>query len=380
MRRAIRLAMNGRGRVEPNPMVGCVIVKNGQIIGEGWHKEFGGPHAEPNALADCIARCHDPRGATTYVTLEPCCHTTKKTPPCAPTLIQAGIDRVVIGCVDPYHEVNGGGVTQLQSAGIRVDRSSLEAQAKQLIAPFIATIVQRRPYVTLKWAQTADGRMAGPGGRRLQISNQTSMRIVHQLRARCDAIMVGIRTVTSDDPLLIARGVPDPRMLTRVVLDPDLQIPLTSRLVSTVVEHPLIVYCRPTAFEASDRAAVRTTLQSMGVQVVAVPEADRRLSIPDVFRDLGSRGVTHLLVEPGPSLAAGMLWSDLAQRVWVFRSPNRLDDEHAPKAPPQVRYWDTGRLNLDGDVLTEYLNLQSPLFFAPEPSADFILAAQSPSS
>src|SRR5256714_3438527 len=150
MHRAIRLAMNGRGRVEPNPMVGCVIVKAGKIIGEGIHEHFGGPHAEPNALASCT---ESPQGASVYVTLEPCCHTNKKTPPCTPRLIEAKLARVVIGCLDPNPEVNGNGVRMLREAGIQVDGSVLEAEAKQLIAPFPARGNHNRPDVTLKWAE-----------------------------------------------------------------------------------------------------------------------------------------------------------------------------------------------------------------------------------
>src|SRR5437763_505869 len=150
LRRAIRLAMNGRGRVEPNPMVGCVIVKNNRVIGEGYHQQFGGPHAEPNALANCV---ESPHGATAYVTLEPCCHANKKTPPCTPRLIAAKIARVVIGCLDPNPDVNGQGVAMLRAAGVMVEGPVLESEAKQLIAPFIATTRYRRPYVTLKWAQ-----------------------------------------------------------------------------------------------------------------------------------------------------------------------------------------------------------------------------------
>src|SRR5215212_9724063 len=156
LRRAIRLAMNGRGRVEPNPMVGCVLVKNGRVIGEGYHQQFGGPHAEPNALASCT---ESPEGATAYVTLEPCCHTNKKTPPCAPRLIEAKIARVVIGCLDPNPDVNGKGVAMLRKAGIHVDGPVLEGPAKQLIAMFRANLMSR-PYVTAKWAQTADGKVA----------------------------------------------------------------------------------------------------------------------------------------------------------------------------------------------------------------------------
>src|SRR6476659_6992614 len=153
LRRAIRLAMNGRGRVEPNPMVGCVIVsRDGRVIGEGYHQQFGGPHAEPNALASCT---ESPEGATVYVTLEPCCHTNKKTPPCVPALVAAKIARVVAGSVDPNPDVNGQGLDQLRAAGIVVTQAVMEESAKQLLAPFIARVVYDRPYVTLKWAETA---------------------------------------------------------------------------------------------------------------------------------------------------------------------------------------------------------------------------------
>src|SRR4051794_35005175 len=197
LRRAIRLAMNGRGRVEPNPMVGCVIVKNGSTIGEGYHREFGGPHAEPNALASCA---ESPEGATAYVTLEPCCHTNKKTPPCTPRLIEAKIARVVVGRLDPNPDVNGKGLEMLRAAGIQVDRApdELESEANQLVAPFFGHTVFHRPYITLKWAQTADGKVSGAGGARLQISNDGATRAVHWLRGRSDAILVGVNTLLTD--------------------------------------------------------------------------------------------------------------------------------------------------------------------------------------
>src|SRR5687768_16410958 len=230
MRRAIRLAMNGRGRVEPNPMVGCVIVKNDRVIGEGYHGEFGGPHAEPAALAACT---ESPEGATAYVTLEPCCHTNKKTPPCTPALIAAKIARVVVGSVDPNPDVNGQGLDELRAARIRVTQGVLEESAKQLLAPFIARVVYDRPYVTLKWAETADGKVAGPRGERLQISNEKSTRVVHELRARSDAILVGINTVLTDDPMLTPRDVPTTRRIIRAVLDARLRIPMSCKLVRT---------------------------------------------------------------------------------------------------------------------------------------------------
>jgi diaminohydroxyphosphoribosylaminopyrimidine deaminase/5-amino-6-(5-phosphoribosylamino)uracil reductase len=378
MRRALRLAMIGRGRVEPNPMVGCVIVRDGAVIGEGYHEQFGGPHAEPNALADCIVKDDDPRGATAYVTLEPCCHTNKKTPPCAPRLIEAGVARVVIGCLDPNPDVNGNGVAALRAAGIRVDGPvpGAEAECRQLIAPFIARTQHSRPYVTLKWAQTADGKIAGPGGKRLRISNDYATRIVHRLRARCDAILVGVNTVIADDPLLTARGVPHARPPARIVLDRNLRTPADSRLVRSAQDVLTLVLCE-------DRAKLEhffrlRQLDDAGVVVGSFASLSLAGAVGALGRTQlpGHPAPTHLLVEPGPTLAAGFFADNLADRVWVLRSPTALNELDAPSATPiPPHFVKTGRLNLDGDTLTEYLNPQSPLFFAPSQSADFLLTA-----
>lgn len=414
LRRALRLAMNGRGRVEPNPMVGCVLARDGQIIGEGYHQQFGGPHAEPTALADCRRRGNAPAGATAYVTLEPCCHTNKKTPPCAPRLIEAKVARVVIGCLDPNPEVNGAGAEMLQAAGIEVVGpeaaepwgrevctarvgSTLEGEAKQLIAPFLARVrhnrygrndcyshTHGRPYVTLKWAETADGKIAGPRNARLQISNEASSRLVHQLRARSDAILVGIQTVVSDDPMLTARGVPDPRPLLRAVLDPRLEIPIGGKLVASANEHPLTVYCGQEVFR--DRPGVVATLRGYGAEVVPVPGHERHLDLSEVLAHLGGLGATHVLVESGGRLAASLMGprparygggGGRADRVWVFRSPRRLDDDFAPSATAiPDHYVRVGDLDVAGDALTEYLGHP----YAAVPSADFVLAADAASS
>lgn len=371
MRRAIRLAMNGRGRVEPNPMVGCVIVsKDGRVIGEGYHQEFGGPHAEPNALASCT---ESPAGATAYVTLEPCCHTNKKTPPCAPRVIEAGIARVVVGCLDPNPEVDGKGLAMLRAAGVRVDGPVLEGEAKQLIAPFIARTQLGRPYVTLKWAQTADGKVAGPAGKRMQISNERSMRLVHELRARSDAILVGINTVLADDPLLTARGADGARPLVRAVLDSELRLPLISRLVATRGKSPVVVYSGEYGVQEEQNRL--DALRRAGVEVVALPStsADRPI-LTHVVQDLAGRGASHVMVEPGPTLAASFFAeTDLVDRVWVFRSAKRVDDVTSPSAAEIPGYFaESGRVEFDGDMLTEYLNPQSPVFFANAASADFV--------
>jgi diaminohydroxyphosphoribosylaminopyrimidine deaminase/5-amino-6-(5-phosphoribosylamino)uracil reductase len=364
MQRAIALAMTGRGRVEPNPMVGCVLVREDAVIGEGRHEYFGGPHAEPNALASCK---QSPKGATAYVTLEPCCHTNKKTPPCVPRLVAAGISRVVVGCLDVNTDVSGKGVAQLREAGIAVDVGMLEAECKQLNAAYMAGVLHHRPYVTLKWAQSADGKVAGPGGRRRTISNSASLRAMHALRDRCDAILVGIRTVERDDPLLTARGVEPSRPLLRVVLDSDLRLSPESQLARTADVSPVLRYC-------SDRA-----VEQPGGRITTIPVASAggRLSLPAVLTDLHHRGVTHLLVEPGPGLARTFFAANLADRVWVVRSLNSIGDESAPAAET-VSFPAAAEVNLEGDVLSEYLNPTSAVYFAPEVSADLVLTQQRP--
>jgi diaminohydroxyphosphoribosylaminopyrimidine deaminase/5-amino-6-(5-phosphoribosylamino)uracil reductase len=373
MRRAVRLAMNGRGRVEPNPMVGCVIVKDGRAIGEGYHQQFGGPHAEPNALAACT---ESPAGAAAYVTLEPCCHTDKKTPPCVPKLVEAKVARVVIGCIDPDPRVNGRGAEQLRGAGIEVTSGVLDAECKQLLAPFIAYVVQQRPYVTLKWAQSRNGMVAGRMGRRVKITGDASDRIVHELRARSDAIAVGTNTVLNDDPLLTARASFASRNPARVVLSNSLKLPETSRLVQSARQHPLWVFASAASVAANEPLVGR--LRAAGVDVTPLPDHDGRFSFADVLAHLHARAVVHLLVEPGPTLTRYFLARGQADRVWVFRSNNDFEEDGAlaiSSAPP-VDYPATGRLAVDAaDTLAEYLNPDSAVYFTPEPSADFVLAS-----
>lgn len=399
MREAIALAMQGRGGAEPNPLVGCIIVKDGRVIGRGCHERYGGPHAEPNALAACT---ESPAGATAYVTLEPCCHTNKQTPPCVPRLIEAKLARVVIGCADPNPLVAGRGIAQLRAAGIEVTVGALEDEAKQLAAPFFARVLHGRPYITLKWAQTADGKIAGPGGRRLQISNATSSRVVHELRGRCDAIVVGVNTVVADDPLLTVRGVTPLRVPRRVVLDSDLRTPLVSQLVSTARQAPVTVYCTEQAYALKQN--LRSELGEKGINVEAAPAGpDGRLSLPEIVRRLGARAavqdsvgsaprtvaaanepvrgadpmaISHVLVECGPTLARAFIAAGLADRIWVFHSPTVLGDPTAPAAASPA-YPATGTVRLDGDTLTEYLNPRSEVFFTAQESADLILARAS---
>ena len=372
MRRAIELAMRGRGRVEPNPMVGAVIVKNQRVIGEGFHAHFGGPHAEPSALA---AVTDSPHGATAYVTLEPCCHTNKKTPPCVPALINAKIARVVVGCVDPNPDVNGKGLDQLRAAGIEVEVNVLEDPAKQLLAPFVAQTVYERPYVTLKWAESADGKVAGPDGKPMQISNPRATHAMHELRGRCDAIMVGIGTVLCDDPLLTPRDVPQPRKLLRCVLDSQLHIPMESKLVRTarMPDRVFVFHDRRLTEVEKDKIAA---LAKENVQPFMVERRFDGLNLNEVLQPLAHFGAAHVLVEAGPTLARGFFdQQTLADRVWVIRSSQLINDPTAPAASEiPANFIKTGEIDLDGDRLSEYLNPNSPVFFAAEKSADLLLA------
>jgi diaminohydroxyphosphoribosylaminopyrimidine deaminase/5-amino-6-(5-phosphoribosylamino)uracil reductase len=374
IRRAIRLAMNGRGRVEPNPMVGCVIVKDGRIIGEGYHAQFGGPHAEPTALANCT---ESPAGATAYVTLEPCCHTNKKTPPCTPRLIEAKIARVVIGCLDPNPDVNGKGVAMLRAAGIVVDGPVLEGEARQLIEPFLYAVQRSGPYVSLKWAESCNAKVAGSCGKPVRISGPSASRLVHELRARCDAIVVGIGTVLSDNPLLTPRDVHLRHKPIRIVLDPFMRTPIESRVVQTAREWPTVIIS-----DELIRNPNRIALQRAGVVIHSYERAGHDHSAMDAAEArqfIGEKlGVREVLVEPGPTLAKS--WLEIADRLWVFRSPHPIDDTTAPVAVPiPDPLHSTGTIQVDEDQLTEY---RRPLYseenddlaYPVTPSADFVLA------
>jgi diaminohydroxyphosphoribosylaminopyrimidine deaminase/5-amino-6-(5-phosphoribosylamino)uracil reductase len=283
-----------------------------------------------------------------------------------PALVEAGVGRVVVGCLDPNPEVSGRGVAALVEAGIEVEVGVLEGEAKQLNAAFFARVVHGRPYVTLKWAQSADGKVAGARGVRKQISNETAMRVVHELRARSDAILVGIGTVLADDPVLTARGMEKRRPLIRGVMDSGLRIPLESKLVKTAGEGKVIVYCAA----QEGKISRNVPLIERGVEVVAV--ARGRMGRPGptlVLADLAKRGVTHLLVDAGPTLGQSLIDQGLADRVWVIRSPMVVGEKDAPDAPV-APFAEVGSVDLRGDRLVEMLNPFSDVFFAEAESAD----------
>ncbi|MBR0775965.1 bifunctional diaminohydroxyphosphoribosylaminopyrimidine deaminase/5-amino-6-(5-phosphoribosylamino)uracil reductase RibD [Bradyrhizobium diazoefficiens] len=312
MQLALALGRRGQGRTWPNPAVGAVIVKDGVIVGRGWTQAGGRPHAEPEALRRAGEAA---RGATLYVTLEPCSHF-GKSPPCADAAIAAGIKRVVAAIEDPNPEVAGQGHARLRAAGITVDVGLCAAEAAFDHAGHFRRIRDRRPHVTLKLAVSPDGKIGAAGGKPVAITGDAVRDRVHLLRARSDAILVGIGTVLADDPLLTCRlpgmGAHSP---VRVVLDQNLRIPATSKLVQSARETPLWVV----ASELAEAAAV-TRLGAAGAQIIRIPPGGTPgLDLPAVLHALAEKGITRLMVEGGSRVAASFVSSDLVDEVWLFR-------------------------------------------------------------
>ncbi|MEO6808638.1 MAG: bifunctional diaminohydroxyphosphoribosylaminopyrimidine deaminase/5-amino-6-(5-phosphoribosylamino)uracil reductase RibD, partial [Isosphaeraceae bacterium] len=267
MRRALAEAERGRGAVEPNPMVGAVVVREGRIVGVGHHARFGGPHAEVVALARAGEAA---RGATLYVTLEPCCHI-GKTPPCVESVIRAGIVRVLAAMPDPFPKVSGGGFAKLKEAGVSVEVGLEQTAARRLNAPYLKRLITGFPYVTAKWAMTLDGKTATGSGDSRWISGSRSRALVHELRGRVDAVAVGIGTALADDPQLTARP-PGPRQAVRLVLDSSARLPINSQLARTAREVPVWIAVNDRA--SADRL---TALSDLGCEVLSFPGSD---SIP----------------------------------------------------------------------------------------------------
>ena len=307
MQRALAEAERGRGAVEPNPLVGSVVVRDGQLVGFGHHARFGGPHAEVEALS----RAGDAaRGATLYVTLEPCRHV-GKTPPCTEAILAAGVTRVVAAMRDPFPKVAGGGLAQLRAAGLAVEVGLESDAAEHLNAPYLKRLATGRPYVTAKWAMTLDGKTATASGDSRWISGPRSRALVHEVRGRMDAIVVGIGTALADDPELTARP-PGPRVPARVVLDGAGRLPTTSRLARTAREIPVLV-------ALTERATPerREALADLGCEIVPFP-GDGPVPILPLLDELGRRGMTNLLVEGGGRLLGAFLDAGQVDAVDVF--------------------------------------------------------------
>jgi diaminohydroxyphosphoribosylaminopyrimidine deaminase/5-amino-6-(5-phosphoribosylamino)uracil reductase len=310
MSRAFELAERGRGYVEPNPLVGAVVVRGEQAAGEGWHERYGEAHAEVHALA---AAGEAARGATLYVTLEPCCHQ-GKTPPCTDAVLRAGIRRVVAAMPDPFPQVAGRGADLLRSAGVAVQFGPGEPEARRQNAPYLKLLATGRPYVHAKWAMSLDGKIATATGNSKWISGEASRRRVHELRGRMDAIVIGSGTARADDPLLTVRP-PGPRTPVRIVVSRSGALSAESRLVKTVSEAPLwLATCTPPESPPAQR------LRALGCQVLCLPDTDRP-SLLALLDELGRRRLTNILVEGGSALLGSFRDAGAIDEVHVFLAP-----------------------------------------------------------
>ncbi len=320
MRRALDLAAQGQGFVEPNPMVGCVVAQGAEIIGEGWHRRFGGDHAEVEALRLAGRRA---AGATMYVTLEPCCHQ-GKTPPCSQAVIAAGVGRVVAAMRDPFPQVAGQGLAELAAAGIRVEAGLLEADARRLNAPYLKLLATGKPWLIAKWAMTLDGKIATRTGQSRWISSPESRELVHRLRGRVDAVVVGSRTARFDDPLLTARP-PGPRTAVRVVIDGRASLGSESRLVRTAGQASVLVAAGPEAAEAD-----RRRLEAAGCEVFCSSGVTHDERLDELLRELGRRRMTNVLVEGGGRLLGALFDGGHVDEVHVFVAPKVAGGREAP--------------------------------------------------
>jgi diaminohydroxyphosphoribosylaminopyrimidine deaminase/5-amino-6-(5-phosphoribosylamino)uracil reductase len=309
MARALDLAERGRGYVEPNPLVGAVLVQKGEVVGEGWHENFGREHAEINALAKARAAA---KGATLYVTLEPCCHH-GKTPPCTPAILSAGVRRVVAAMLDPFPAVSGHGAAQLREAGILVETGLMEKEARRLNAPYLKLLKTRRPYVHAKWAMTLDGKIATRTGDSKWISGERARRYTHDLRGRMDAIIVGIGTVLADNPSLTVRP-PGPRVPVRTILDSQGRLPNDSSLATTARDAPVLMI---TAIESARASALR----ALGCEVMTLPADDGRPEVESLLEELGRRRMANVLVEGGSQVLGSFFDARAVDEVHVFVAP-----------------------------------------------------------
>jgi diaminohydroxyphosphoribosylaminopyrimidine deaminase/5-amino-6-(5-phosphoribosylamino)uracil reductase len=321
MARALELAARGEGAVEPNPMVGCVLVRDGRIVGEGWHEKFGEPHAEINAIKQAGVQT---QGATAYVTLEPCCHQ-GKTPPCTQALKLVGVKRVMAAMEDPFPPVDGGGIDELTKAGVECSVGLLGDRARELNAPYLKRLLTGRPWVIAKWAQSSDGKMSTPAGESKWISNERSRELVQQLRGRVDTIVVGSGTVRADDSLLTARPVNPAdvkRKATRVVVDSLATLSLDSQLVKTAREVPVLV-----AVSAAADVDKCRELVAAGVDIFPCAGATHAERFESLLDELGRRKMTNVLVEGGSQLLRTLLDSRLVDEVHVFIAPRTIGGE-----------------------------------------------------
>lgn len=324
MKRAIELAKQGAGWTAPNPLVGAVVVKNGRVIGEGYHRKYGELHAERNALAACT---EDPAGATLYVTLEPCCHY-GKTPPCTEIIIEKKIAKVVIGSRDPNPKVAGKGARILREHGINVVEDYMREACDALNLVFFHYITTKTPYVVLKFAMTLDGKIATRTGASKWITGEAARNHVHQLRGRYAGILAGIGTVLADDPMLNCRidGAHQP---LRIILDSHLRIPMGSRLVRSAKEYPLLIVCNESTRDREEGTNRIQKLEEAGAKVWALPEKNGHPDLNVLMQRLGEEKIDSVLIEGGGTVNEAVLKAHIVHHVYAYIAPKIFGGEDA---------------------------------------------------
>lgn len=310
MKKAIELAKKGVGKVNPNPLVGAVVVKNGEVIGTGFHEEYGKEHAEVNAIYSCP---QDVRGSTIYVTLEPCCHY-GKTPPCTDIIIKSGIKRVVVGCVDNNPVVSGNGIKELEKNNIEVKVGVCKEECIELNEIFFYSNANKKPFVVMKYAMTLDGKIATRSGDSKWITGEISRKDVHKTRNKLSAIMIGIGTVLKDDPILTCR-VEDGRNPIRIICDSNLRIPLDSKISKTAEDVKTIIAT------ISDNGDKIKKLEQKGLKIIRVKEKDERLDLNDLMKKLWEEKIDSILLEGGSELNFSSLENGIVNRVQVYIAP-----------------------------------------------------------
>lgn len=351
MRRAIELARNGVGFVNPNPLVGAVIVKNGKIIGEGFHERYGEPHAERNALKNCIESAD---GADMFVTLEPCCHYGKN-PPCTDAVIASGIKRIFVGSYDPNPLVSRKGIEILRNHGIEVIDGFLKNECDALNDIFFHYITNKTPYVIMKAAASLDGKIAAKSGDSRWITNEKSRAHCHETRKRVSAIMVGINTVIADDPMLNCRAE-NPSNPTRIICDSNLRIPLNSQIVKTSEKTPTII-----ATVSNDTKKINE-LQNFGAEIIQTEKFANRVDLANLMKKLGERQIDSVLIEGGGGIFASALKSGIINKLQMYIAPKIIggDGKDAVAAMGIDKVKDTFQFKnpkitqFDDDILLEY--------------------------
>ena len=318
MKMALELAQKGMGFTAPNPMVGAVIVKNGRIIGQGYHRKYGGLHAEREALAACT---EEPKGASIYVTLEPCCHYGKQ-PPCVNAILEAGIRRVIIGSSDPNPLVAGKGIRILKDHGIEVTENILKEECDKLNEAFFYYIQNKKPYVVMKYAMTMDGKIAAYTGESKWVTGEAARIHVQEQRLKYTGIMVGVGTVLADDPMLTCR-LENSRNPVRIICDSHLRTPLTSKIVRTAKTIPTIL-----ASSSKDQQKIKN-YEEMGCQVLYVPEKNGHIDLNRLMEILGATKIDSILLEGGGSLNWSALESGIVQKVQTYIAPKLFGGEEA---------------------------------------------------